>query len=236
MTDMQRMLDALTSPIRREILWRIWDTELAAGVISTGFDAAASTISEHLAVLRDAGLVSVRAEGTFRYYAARQDALRQLPHMLLMPESRWIPTAGLDDVPGVTVGSGIAVTVAVALASTRDDVFDAFVDGRRFGRWLGVPVTIDDGRFSATMEWGTEIRGRYEVVAPPELIVMVWDFADDQVPVPGGETTAYVRFREVSGGCRVVVDQLVSGSNEATFMEAAWRVVLTRLQDGIANA
>lgn len=43
------------------------------------------------------------------------------------------------------------------------------------------------------MEWGTEVRGIYEIVCPPELIVMRRDFEDDIVPVPGGEMTGYRR-------------------------------------------
>jgi uncharacterized protein YndB with AHSA1/START domain len=45
-------------------------------------------------------------------------------------------------------------------------------------------VTLEDGRFACTMEWGTNIRGRYELTCPPELIVMRWDFEDDNVPSP----------------------------------------------------
>ena len=44
-------------------------------------------------------------------------------------------------------------------------------------------MRIEDGHFRATMEWGTQVRGRYEHVVAPELIVMSWDFADEQVPV-----------------------------------------------------
>lgn len=51
------------------------------------------------------------------------------------------------------------------------------------------------------MEWGTEVRVRYKLVIPPELIVMSWDFDDDNVPVPGREMTGdlWVRPREASG-------------------------------------
>jgi hypothetical protein len=31
-------------------------------------------------------------------------------------------------------------------------VFEDFIDDRRFSRWLGVPVTIRDGRFTAEVE------------------------------------------------------------------------------------
>lgn len=115
--------------------------------------------------------------------------------------------------------------------------FAAFTDAEIYSRWLGAPVTLQDGRFAATMEWGTEVRGRYTLVVPPELIVMSWDFEDDNVPVPGREMTGYlwVRARD-GGGSRVEVHQLVEGGDQAQFMEIAWASVLGRLRAGVVAA
>ena len=108
--------------------------------------------------------------------------------------------------------------------------FTAFTDAAVYSRWLGVPVTLEDGRFACTMEWGTNVRGRYELLCPPELIVMRWDFEDDNVPVPGGEMTAYLRIQPDGPGSRVEVHQLVETSAQAAFMEGAWAMVLGRPQ------
>jgi uncharacterized protein YndB with AHSA1/START domain len=97
-------------------------------------------------------------------------------------------------------------------------------------------VTIDDGRFACTMEWGTSVRGRYELVCPPELIVMRWDFEDDNVPVPGGEMTGYLRVRPRPDGAHVEVHQLVDTPAQAEFMSGAWAMVLGRLKAGVADA
>jgi uncharacterized protein YndB with AHSA1/START domain len=86
------------------------------------------------------------------------------------------------------------------------------------------------------MEWGTSVRGRYELVCPPELIVMRWDFEDDNVPVPGGEMTGYLRIQPNGQGSRVEVHQLVDSPAQATFMEGAWAMVLGRLKSGVARA
>ena len=48
----------------------------------------------------------------------------------------------------------------------------------QYTRWLQVPVSIDRDLFAATLEWGTKVRGRYEIVLPPQLIVTSWDFDD----------------------------------------------------------
>jgi uncharacterized protein YndB with AHSA1/START domain len=97
-------------------------------------------------------------------------------------------------------------------------------------------VTIDDGAFACTMEWGTQVRGRYEVVSPPDLLALRWDFEDDVVPVPGGEMTGYMRFTVVEGGTRVDVHQIVDTGVQAEFMERAWTTVLGRFRAGVVHA
>jgi len=114
--------------------------------------------------------------------------------------------------------------------------FAAFTDPVVYSRWLGVPVTLQDGRFACTMEWGTNVRGRYELVCPPELIVMRWDFEDDNVPVPGGEMTGYLRIQPNGRGSHVEVHQLVDTPAQAAFMEGAWAMVLGRLKAGVVRA
>lgn len=88
------------------------------------------------------------------------------------------------------------------------------------------------------MEWGTEVRGRYELVVPPELVVMSWDFDDGNVPVPvpGRPLTGYLRLSPADGGTRVEVHQLVETPEQAEFMDAAWGTVLGRLREGVVAA
>jgi DNA-binding transcriptional ArsR family regulator len=69
--DIQKVLAALASPVRREILGLIWDRELSAGEIAAAFPVTKPTISQHLAVLREAGLAAATAVGTSRRYRAR---------------------------------------------------------------------------------------------------------------------------------------------------------------------
>jgi len=80
------------------------------------------------------------------------------------------------------------------------------------------------------------VRGRYEVVSPPELIALRWDFEDDNVPVPGGELTGYVRLHPAGPGTHVEVHQLVDTLAQAEFMEAAWTTVLGRLKANVRTA
>ena len=92
-------------------------------------------------------------------------------------------------------------------------------------------MTIEDGRFSTELEWGTRVRGRYEVLAPPELIALRWDFEDNVTPVPGRQTVAYMRFFAHDDGCRVEVHQCAADAEQAEFLTAAWSMVLGRFKE-----
>jgi DNA-binding transcriptional ArsR family regulator/uncharacterized protein YndB with AHSA1/START domain len=230
------VLGALTSPIRREILALIWDRERPAGEIAAAFAVTAPTISQHLAVLWDAELVTARVAGTSRHYRARREALAGL-HAALGDPGKWTAAdAEPDRVPSDTCTKPVVVATA-DVDTGQADTFTAFTDPAVYSRWLGVPVTISGGRFACTLEWGTQVRGRYELVCPPELIVMRWDFDDGNIPVPGGEMTGYLRVSpRDGGGAHVEVHQLVDTAAQAEFMQTAWGMVLGRLKAGLTSA
>ena len=75
---MQAVLDAISSPRRREILRLIWDDELPAGAIASRFDVSWPAVSQNLNVLRSAGLVTERREANRRLYRANRAALGPL--------------------------------------------------------------------------------------------------------------------------------------------------------------
>lgn len=79
-------------PRRREILRLVWHDELTAGDIARRFDVTFGAISQHLAILRDAGYVTVRRDGTRRWYSADRTALAPFRAAL---EAMWTTT--LDD-------------------------------------------------------------------------------------------------------------------------------------------
>jgi DNA-binding transcriptional ArsR family regulator len=77
----------ISEPRRREILRLIWDDELSAGQIADRFEVTFGAVSQHLKVLRDAGLVVVRKDGTKRYYQADRAGMGPLASYL---ESMWV--------------------------------------------------------------------------------------------------------------------------------------------------
>ncbi len=72
MTDIFRVL---AEPRRQEILQLVWNHERAVADIVGEMDVTFGAVSQHLKVLRDAGLVTMRQRGRHRFYKADQHAL-----------------------------------------------------------------------------------------------------------------------------------------------------------------
>ncbi|WP_159948230.1 metalloregulator ArsR/SmtB family transcription factor [Rhizobium sp. 18065] len=73
----QRIFNALASEPRRMILVHLSGSSLTAGEISSRFDMAKPSISQHLAILENAGLIEGDKRGQFIHYSLMPDALRQ---------------------------------------------------------------------------------------------------------------------------------------------------------------
>jgi DNA-binding transcriptional ArsR family regulator len=79
---MEATLKAIAAARRRRILSLVRNDELSAGEIAAHFDVTRPAVSQHLNVLKDAGLVSERRNGTKRLYRARPEGLAQLKTFL----------------------------------------------------------------------------------------------------------------------------------------------------------
>jgi DNA-binding transcriptional ArsR family regulator len=71
-------LRVIAAPRRLQILGLVWDKELSAGDIAAEFDVSWGAISQHLTVLRKAGFVTQRRQGTHRFYQTDRAALGSL--------------------------------------------------------------------------------------------------------------------------------------------------------------
>ncbi|MDD9375761.1 metalloregulator ArsR/SmtB family transcription factor [Streptomyces sp. ZAF1911] len=94
--DMAKMFKALGDPIRLRLLSMIASTpgdgEVCVCDLTSPFELSAPTISYHLKILREAGLVTSDRRGTWVYYSLRRDHLGRLSHLLEVP--------GTSDLPG----------------------------------------------------------------------------------------------------------------------------------------
>ena len=79
---MEAALKAIAAPRRRQILQLVRDDELSAGEIASHFDVTRPAVSQHLNVLKEAGLVNERRNGTRRLYRARPEGLVELREFL----------------------------------------------------------------------------------------------------------------------------------------------------------
>ena len=79
---MQAALEAVANPQRRAILRLVWDAELPSRAIAEHFDVTWQAVSHNLRVLKDAGLLAERREGTSRLYRADRKQLGPLEKIL----------------------------------------------------------------------------------------------------------------------------------------------------------
>ncbi len=85
---MQSLL-ALADPTRRRIVELLAEGDRTAGQLVDEFDLSAPAISQHLKVLREAGLVSVRAEGQSRIQSLNPGGFDELDAWLQRTRSMW---------------------------------------------------------------------------------------------------------------------------------------------------
>jgi DNA-binding transcriptional ArsR family regulator len=88
MAGMQSLL-AIADPTRRRIVELLAVRERTAGELVDEFDMSAPAISQHLNVLREAGLVTTRAVGQSRVQALNPDGLGELEDWLEKTRSVW---------------------------------------------------------------------------------------------------------------------------------------------------
>ncbi len=75
---LQTTLRALSDPTRREILNLLKGGRMAAGEIAEKFPVTGASVSRHLAVLREAGLIRDSREGKFIYYELNASVLEEI--------------------------------------------------------------------------------------------------------------------------------------------------------------
>ncbi len=74
----QKTFKALSDPTRREILRLLRNGELSAGDLSSHFSSTGATISHHLSILREAGLILDEKRGKYIYYELNLSVLDEI--------------------------------------------------------------------------------------------------------------------------------------------------------------
>jgi DNA-binding transcriptional ArsR family regulator len=84
-----RAFEVLAEPNRRRILDLLRAAERPVGELVEGLQLSQPAVSKHLRVLREAGLVDVRADAQRRLYRVRLEPLRELDHWLAPYRALW---------------------------------------------------------------------------------------------------------------------------------------------------
>ena len=84
-----RLFGALANPTRRDVLDLLLSGPRTVADIAAHFDMARPSVSEHLKVLKDGGLVAETRQGRFRYYAVEPQPLHELGEWLRPYERFW---------------------------------------------------------------------------------------------------------------------------------------------------
>ncbi len=105
------LFEILAEPTRRRVLDLLREQEHTVGELVTALDLSQPAVSKHLRVLREAGLVAVRADGQRRLYSARPEGLREVDEWLHPYRQAWarrLDDLGdrLDDLAAARAASG----------------------------------------------------------------------------------------------------------------------------------
>jgi DNA-binding transcriptional ArsR family regulator len=82
-------LTALADPTRRSVLQRLAHGPATVGQLAALFPVSRAAVSQHLRVLREAGLVRVRRDGKRRWYGLRAEPLAELDTWLAPYRELW---------------------------------------------------------------------------------------------------------------------------------------------------
>lgn len=83
------VFSAISAPARRAILSRLAEREMPVLELAESFQMSLPAVSQHLGVLRDAGLVSVRKAGRQRIYRLNAEPLKDVAEWVQSYEKFW---------------------------------------------------------------------------------------------------------------------------------------------------
>ncbi len=200
-----RLLSALFEPRRRAILVRLAAEPLPVGDLARGFDVSRPAISQHIAVLRDAGLVEHRPGAGRNRYAIRPEGIASA-RAALAELAGELP--GAEEPFPADPGTGSAppdVAMSVHSTATPERLFALATTVEGLAVWLG-PVTADarvGGPFRLDLG-GDAAAGTYTVVEPPSRVVFGWG---QEGGTPGPDSSRVeLRFTQVDGGTHVTLE------------------------------
>jgi DNA-binding transcriptional ArsR family regulator len=232
---MDEVLKALVEPHRRRILALVRDRELPAGSIAGHFRITRPAVSQHLAVLKEAGLVAERRDGTRRLYRADPRAFASL--------RLFLDDFGADRLGGLKretesrtgpVRERISVERELAIAARREAVWELLVDPGEATRWMGRRASFElrvGGRYEVEVLPGLVAAGEFVEIDPPRRLAHTWGWdLPHEGPVPPGSTMVVFELFEGGEETRLRLSHRdLPGLDTAGFHSRGWAHYLPRL-------
>jgi uncharacterized protein YndB with AHSA1/START domain/DNA-binding transcriptional ArsR family regulator len=200
-------LKALADPHRRRILELVADGELTAGRIAEQFSLTRPAVSQHLAVLVEAGLLDLRREGTRRLYRTRRAGFAGA---VLLLEGFWDDRLGrlLAAVERGRADQGdpverVCVERDVLLRATPEVVWTMLTDAEAATGWMGVSARIDarpGGEYRVEVVPGEVVEGEVLVAERPTRLVHTWGWVGPGSAVAPGTTVVTYELAPLDGG------------------------------------
>jgi uncharacterized protein YndB with AHSA1/START domain/DNA-binding transcriptional ArsR family regulator len=237
----QDVLRALAEPRRQEILELIGGREMASGEIASHFSISRPAVSQHLQVLRAAGLVHERRHGTRHFYRLRREGLLELRAYI---EQFWddalsrLADAAEEEQRRLTVttrdgANGLDVVEReVRIAARPEVVFAFFTDPAKMVRWKGTDALLDarpGGVYRVNVTGSAIAVGEYVELVPFSRIVFTWGWEGDGHPVPPGSTTVEVSLAADGDGTLLRLRHSGLGGELAAQHADGWEHFLPRL-------
>ena len=200
---MDPILKALAEPHRRQILALVRERELAAGSIAGHFHITRPAVSQHLTILKEAGLLAERRDGARRLYRARPQSLMGLRVFL---DDFSIPGGEFRGEAEPQRGRGrsrerVSVERELLVAAKRETLWNLLVDPAEATRWMGQSASFDlrvGGRYRIEVFPGLVTAGEFLEIDPPRRLVHTWGWELEPAgPLPPGSTI--VMFELLNG-------------------------------------
>lgn len=242
-----RAIEALADPTRRAIFERLRGGPTPVGELAATLPVSRPAVSQHLRVLKEAGLVTERRRGTQRLYRLDPDGLGAVrayfDEFWTQVFADFKAAAENREEKEVTMqAEELAIRKSVTVTAPLDEAFEVFT--KRLAKWWPLEthsigkerietVVVDGhagGQIYERLEDGTEARwATVTAWEPPRRLVLAWQVNPDR-PVP---TEVEVRFSEEGAGTRVDLEhrgweQYEDAQEASSYYETGWDLVLDR--------
>lgn len=231
-------LRALAEPRRREILRLVAGIERTSGEIAAHFDVTGPAVSQHLAVLAAAGLVSVRRQGTRRLYRARPEGLTAVRAFVDefwdVALRRLVAAAEIEErrLAMATSQTADALEREVRIAARPETVFAFFTDSEKMLRWMGVSADLDPrpgGVFRINVTGRDDASGAYVEIVPYSRVVFSWGWEQEGHNVPPGASRVEITLTADGDGTIVRLRHLGLSLEDQEPHVHGWEHYLDRL-------